>query len=53
MDELIRKTRKLHGVTEADIKMIVQTNDKQRFALETDEKGRLMIRANQGHTIEV
>lgn len=39
-------------VTVAQIRQIVMTNSKQRFALETDTDGRLMIRANQGHTID-
>ena len=53
MDEILRRTQKLHGFTPEDIEMVVQTNDKQRFALEKDEHGRLKIRANQGHTMEV
>lgn len=38
------------GVSEADVKRIVENNDKQRFSLDTID-GELMIRANQGHTI--
>ena len=39
-------------VKERDIIRIVQNNNKQRFHLQTDRHGDLMIRANQGHTIE-
>jgi 2'-phosphotransferase len=39
-------------VTVTQIRHIVATNSKQRFALETDADGRVMIRANQGHTID-
>jgi len=39
-------------ITEADIRSIVQKNDKQRFALKEDNQ-RLWIRANQGHTMAV
>lgn len=53
MDEILQRTQKLHGFTSEDIEMVVQTNDKQRFALEKDEHGKLKIRANQGHTMEV
>ena len=53
MDDILTRTEKLHGVTVKQIEKIVKTNDKQRFALEKDENGRLMIRANQGHTMEV
>ncbi|KEG09998.1 phosphotransferase [Trypanosoma grayi] len=34
------------------IAQVVQTNDKQRFKLAYDEKHRLYIRANQGHSLE-
>ena len=53
MDEILTRTQKLHGVKVEEIEKIVKNNDKQRFALEKDEDGRLMIRANQGHTMEV
>mmetsp|Transcript_81231 Transcript_81231/g.230099 ORF Transcript_81231/g.230099 Transcript_81231/m.230099 type:complete len:254 (-) Transcript_81231:4-765(-) len=37
-----------------DIRAIVETNDKQRFTLQEEEGagGRLLIRANQGHSME-
>lgn len=51
MDEILRRNE-YRGFTEEDIKNIVKTNDKQRFSL-ADENGRLKIRANQGHSVEV
>lgn len=37
-----------------DVKRVVQTNDKQRFKLQPhSEDGRLQIRANQGHSVQV
>ena len=39
--------------TEADIRRVVATNDKQRFSLKTNDIGQLMICANQGHSFEV
>lgn len=37
-------------ISEADLKMIVETSDKKRFALSDDG---LRIRASQGHSVEV
>ena len=35
-----------------DVRVVVETNSKQRFALKTDgDTGELWIRANQGHTV--
>lgn len=42
--------REIPGCTIDDVKRIVATNDKQRFALDSFNNV-LMIRANQGHTI--
>lgn len=39
-----------HSLSLADLLLIVQTSDKQRFALNEDQT---RIRANQGHSIEV
>lgn len=37
-----------------DVERVVATNDKQRFKLcPHPENGRLQIRANQGHTVQV
>jgi len=37
-----------------DVKRVVATNDKQRFKLcNHTEDGRLVIRANQGHSVQV
>lgn len=38
--------------TDQDIREIVKTSDKQRFALLEDDGGRALIRANQGHSME-
>ena len=35
------------------VEEVVKLNDKQRFSLKRDDKGDLLIRANQGHTIKV
>ena len=40
-------------VTLEQIRAIVATNSKQRFALDTDVDGGLLIRANQGHSFAV
>ena len=45
------------GFSQEDVRRVVAENDKQRFALkdEEEEEGTryLMIRANQGHTMQV
>jgi len=44
----------LRQFTEADVRRVVEENNKQRFQLVVDpESNRLKIRANQGHTVEV
>ena len=52
VDELL-KTRKMRGwqVKEPELKELVASNGKQRFALK-EEGGKLFIRANQGHSIK-
>lgn len=51
VDELINKSAR-HGVkfTREELDEIVSTNDKQRYAFNTDSS---LIRANQGHSIAV
>ncbi|CAH1790725.1 unnamed protein product [Owenia fusiformis] len=50
----ILTTEKFLGVSEEDIVRVVESNDKQRFAIQKHPKnGKLQIRANQGHTLEV
>eukprot|EP01113_Clastostelium_recurvatum_P049315 TRINITY_DN9116_c0_g1_i3.p1 TRINITY_DN9116_c0_g1~~TRINITY_DN9116_c0_g1_i3.p1 ORF type:complete len:342 (+),score=79.58 TRINITY_DN9116_c0_g1_i3:31-1056(+) len=49
--EDILKSKFCDGYTLADVQRVVQTNDKQRFALK-EEGGILFIRANQGHSIK-
>ena len=46
------------GFTEGDVRRVVAENEKKRFALKEEgegegEGGRLLIRANQGHSMEV
>ena len=41
------------GFSEADVRRVVAENEKQRFALRQDDEGRLLVRANQGHSMEV
>jgi 2'-phosphotransferase len=52
VDEILRYVKKLNGFKIEDVKRVVESNDKKRFSLENEE-GRLKIRANQGHSIEV
>ena len=53
MDDLL-KLQQFQKYSEDDIKKVVAENDKKRFALRNDPAtGRLQIRANQGHTMEV
>lgn len=40
-------------VTKEDIIRVVNNNDKQRFTLTTNKDGEDIIRANQGHSVEV
>ncbi|XP_060554807.1 uncharacterized protein LOC132715759 [Ruditapes philippinarum] len=52
VDEILRYVKKLNGFKIEDVIRVVESNDKKRFSLENEE-GRLKIRANQGHSIEV
>ncbi|PXF31463.1 RNA 2'-phosphotransferase [Pokkaliibacter plantistimulans] len=49
IDELIAKTKE-YPLTAEIVRLVVETNDKQRFGLSADG---MRIRANQGHSIEV
>ena len=53
MDDVLQQ-QGLQQYTEADVRRVVEENNKQRFKLDIDvESSRLKIRANQGHTVEV
>ncbi|ESP03082.1 hypothetical protein LOTGIDRAFT_110702, partial [Lottia gigantea] len=53
VDEVLKKDQ-FKNYTEDDIKHVVAVNEKNRFAIKDDrESGRLLIRANQGHSIQV
>lgn len=53
VEDLLQQEQ-LQGYSEADVVRVVETNDKQRFKLEVDERTKkLKVRANQGHTVEV
>ncbi|XP_076442329.1 tRNA 2'-phosphotransferase 1-like [Babylonia areolata] len=53
VDSILQKPQ-FKSYTMDEVKAVVASNEKQRFHLETDEEtGRLKIRANQGHTLEV
>ena len=50
VDDLIRGVSKTHPFTMEMLEMIVEIDDKQRFAFNEDKT---LIRANQGHSISV
>jgi RNA:NAD 2'-phosphotransferase (TPT1/KptA family) len=53
VDEILKKQRNLQDYSLEDIQRIVK-NDKQRFFMEEDkETGKMKIRANQGHSLQV
>ena len=43
----------LEAFSEGDIRSVVVNNDKQRFSLKVGEDESLLIRANQGHSINI
>ena len=43
--------RRFTGFTVSDVEEVVRDNDKQRFAITVGDDGKLLIRANQGHSI--
>jgi 2'-phosphotransferase len=52
--DAVLKLPRFSGYCEAQIKKVVELNDKQRFSLrKNSQTGKLQIRANQGHTIKV
>ncbi|XP_026080921.1 tRNA 2'-phosphotransferase 1-like isoform X2 [Carassius auratus] len=53
VDELLTH-KQFHSFSLEDVERVVATNDKQRFKLcHHPEDGRLQIRANQGHSVQV
>ncbi|TGZ61136.1 hypothetical protein CRM22_008148 [Opisthorchis felineus] len=53
LDELLGLA-KFRGVTEAEIRHVVDNNDKRRFEMFMDpESGRMKIRAIQGHSVQI
>ena len=49
----ILKHQRFKGATAKDLHRVVDTNDKKRFTIVTDENGIERIKANQGHSVEV
>ena len=53
VDDILQKQRNLQDYSLEDIQRIVK-NDKQRFFMEEDkETGKMKIRANQVHSLQV
>lgn len=55
VDDILRHRKWAGRITQADVRRAVETNDKQRFSLNTytnNGKDELFIRANQGHTVK-
>ncbi|TSK28116.1 tRNA 2'-phosphotransferase 1 [Bagarius yarrelli] len=53
MDQLLAH-KQFSSFSLKDVERVVATNDKQRFKLQNHpDNGRLQIRANQGHTVQV
>ncbi|XP_064621919.1 tRNA 2'-phosphotransferase 1-like [Lineus longissimus] len=55
IDEILQKSwLSKDGYTIEDVQRVVEVNDKQRFMMqENKDTGRLVIRANQGHSFQV
>ncbi|TRY90092.1 hypothetical protein DNTS_031589, partial [Danionella cerebrum] len=52
VDELLSH-QQFRSFSLEDVERVVATNDKQRFKLCNQQSGRLQIRANQGHSVQV
>ncbi|KAJ3207846.1 tRNA 2'-phosphotransferase 1 [Dinochytrium kinnereticum] len=52
VEDLLRH-KKFQGVTFDEIRQVVADNDKQRFTLIEEESERWVIKANQGHSLEL
>ena len=50
VEDVLRHQR-FTGFTVTDVEEVVRDNDKQRFAITVGDDGKLLIRANQGHSI--
>ena len=50
VEDVLRHQR-FTGFTVTDVEEVVRDNDKQRFAITVGDGGKLLIRANQGHSI--
>jgi len=50
VDEILKQTR-FHTVCVDDVRRVVETNQKRRFTLKQDAEARLLIRADQGHSL--
>ena len=54
VEEILQKQKNLRDYTVDDVQRVVQNETKQRFCIETDPaSGRLKIRANQGHSMQI
>ena len=51
--QAVLATKNLRRYTVQDVRRVVEQNDKQRFSLKEDAEAGLLIRANQGHSLQV